>query len=583
MRNKKRILFIEHNLRNEKLGIMYLSAALKNSGHHATLIRIDKEDLDEGIRDYKPDFVAFSIATGEHTYALQIAQKVKQRYKIPNIFGGPHCTFFPEFVYEPDVDFVVSGQGEQTIVDIVEGHVRPGFVKATMANHPDTLAFPDRDIFYQYKEFRDNPMKNVITSRACPYRCSYCFNHSYLALAKVNGETRKWFNRRSVENVINEINEIRDQYFLGKVLFIDDNFIQKDAWTNDFLNVYSNQAGLPWMCSMRVNHLDEHLAERLFLSGLTMVNYALEPADPEVQQRLLNRGHIRNSDIIRAINLFNQFGIRARMQNMIGLPLANPLEDALNSMQFNINHAVTDSWCSIFQPYPRTALGQYCIDHGFISGDQLSFCSESFFHDSRLNIPDKREIYALQKLWYFIVDGNISLDLVQILIRGEFTQQIGDQLQELRFQCSRKKLYDIDDIDTATATDLQSRERCTPSVPSQVETATQSDSPVWLALKGLDLPNRFIEILLQVKFAPQELHHLTRYLRGKQIYSLPMYTVDDETGKLADPNISIFRRGCSDPITNDIRNMPEDHFMQGIAEIQEQLTLQSSHPQEKYL
>ncbi len=583
MSDKKRILFIEHNLRNEKLGIMYLSAALKNSGYHATLIQIDKEDLDEGIRDYKPDFVAFSIATGEHTYALQIAQKVKQQYRIPNIFGGPHCTFFPELAYETGVDFVVSGQGEQTIVDIVEGHVRPGFVKGTIANHPDTLAFPDRGIFYQYKEFRENPMKNVITSRACPYRCSYCFNHSYLALAKVNGETKKWFNRRSVENVTDEINEIRDQYSLGKVLFVDDNFIQEDAWTNDFLNVYSNQVGLPWMGSMRVNHLDEHLAARLFQSGLVMVNYALESADPEVQQRLLNRGHIRNSDIIRAINLFNQFGIRARMQNIIGLPLTNPLEDALNTLQFNVNHAVTDSWCSIFQPYPRTALGQYCIDHGFINGDQVSFCSESFFHDSRLNLPNKREIYALQKLWYFIVDGNIPLDLIQILIQGEFTKQIGDQLQELRFQCSRKKLYDIDDIDPATATDLQSRERWATSVPSHTGTAAQLDSPVRLAIKGLNLPNRFIEILIQVKFAAQELHHLARYLSGEQVCSPPMYTLDDETGKLADPNISIFRRGCADPIINDIRNMPEAHFMQGIAEIQKHLTLQSSYPQERHL
>lgn len=567
-----RVLFIEQNLRNEKLGIMYLSASLKKHGHHAELVQIDKGDLDDKIQDYHPDFVAFSIATGEHIYALQIAQEVKKRYGIPNIFGGPHCTFFPEFIDEPDIDFLISGQGEQAIVDIVEGHVKPGFVKGSIANYLDDLSFPDRDIFYQYKEFRDNPMKNVITSRACPYRCSYCFNHSYLALTKIDGETKKWFNRRSIENVVAEVNEIRDRYPMEQILFIDDSFIQGRSWLNAFLDGYTKQVQLPWMCSLRINCLDDQLAERLFDSGLVMVNYALESADPEIQQRLLNRGHISNSDVIRAISLFNRFGVRARMQNMIGLPLANPLEDALNTLQFNLNHRVTDSWCSIFQPYPRTALGQYCIDHGYISEDQLSSCADSFFDESRLNIPDKRELYALQKLWYFIVEGNIPLDLVQILIQGDFTPRIGAQLQELRFRCSRKKLYDIDDVSPTTAIDLKSRERWTTAIPLQTGSATETELLIRAALKGISLPDCFIEIISQVKFAPRELHHLVKYINGKCVYNPPIYTVDNETGELVNPNISIYKRGNTNPLANDIRNMPEAHFMRGIAEVREALS-----------
>lgn len=73
MRAGKRVLFVERNLRNEKLGIMYLSAALKARGHHADLIQTDKEDLDDRLGDYRPDFVAFSITTGEHIFALSVA------------------------------------------------------------------------------------------------------------------------------------------------------------------------------------------------------------------------------------------------------------------------------------------------------------------------------------------------------------------------------------------------------------------------------------------------------------------------------------------------------------------------------
>lgn len=577
VRHPKRVLFVERNLRNEKLGVMYLSAALKARGHHADLIQTDKEDLDARVRDLRPDFVAFSITTGEHVGALQTAREIKRRHGIANLFGGPHCTYFPEIGFEADVDFVVQGQGEHAVVDIVEGRVSPGFHKAPMVEHLDALPHPDREIFYQYPEFRDNPMKNVITSRACPYKCSYCFNHSQLALTKVDHETKQWFDRRSVADVTTEIRLLQQRYPLDKVLFIDDSFIQSRAWLHNFLDGYTQDVRLPWMCSLRVNCLDEALAEKMFRSGLEMVNYAMESADPDVQQRLLHRGHISNADVIRSIALFARYGIRARMQNMIGLPLTNPLEDALNTLQFNLRHRVTDSWCSIFQPYPRTALGQYCVDHGFTTPDQLRHCSESFFDESRLDIADKNELYALQKLWYFIIDGQLPLDLVQILIRGKFTPRIGNDLQKLRFQCSRKKLYGLSDANPATAVDLRSRERWAVQPAGDEAGAAGSAALVRAALRDTPLPDRFVELLTTVEFTDAPCSALLRYAAGERVYPSPLYTIDDASGELADPAVSIYRRGTPNADQHDIRTMPEEHFMRGMAEVRAQLTQNRGH------
>ncbi len=571
MRGRKRVLFIERNLRNEKLGVMYLAGSLKAHGHHADLVQTDKEDLHERISAYRPDFVAFSITTGEHVYALAAAREVKARYGLPSIFGGPHATYFPEIGYEPGVEFVVQGQGERAIVDIVEGRVAPGFHKAEMAVHLDDLPLPDREIFYQYREFRDNPMKNAITSRACPYKCSYCFNHSQLALTRIDGETRRWFDRRSVEHVAAELNALRDSYPLEKVLFIDDSFIQSRSWLDEFLAGYTAEVRLPWLCSLRVNCLDEELAERMFESGLEMVNYALESADPDVQQRLLHRGHISNGDVIRAISLFNRFGVRARMQSMIGLPLSNPLEDALNTLQFNVRNRVTDAWCSIFQPYPRTALGQYCVDHGYVSPDQLRHCSESFFDESRLDIPNKAELYALQKLWYFVIEGELPIELVRILIRGRFTPEIGDQLQRLRFRCSRKNLYGIDDADPETAVNLASRERWAFAGAAGGGLPGEDAELVRAALRTTPLPDRFVDILTQVTFDDASRDDLRRYLRGERPTEPTIYTIDDATGELADPAVSIFIRGTADPEASDIRNMPEEHFMRGMVDVRRDL------------
>lgn len=568
----KKVLFIERNLMNEKLGIMYLSASLKASGHHASLVQTDKQNLDDFIRDYRPDFVAFSIMTGDHVHALKTARYVKEKYGIPNLFGGPHCTFFPEIGFEEDLDFVVQGQSEHLIIDIVEGRVKPGFHKAEMPGHLDNLPFPDRDIFYQYAEFHDRPMKNIMTSRACPYKCSYCFNHSQYALTKVDGETKKWFDRRSIENINREIHQIVSRYPLQKINFCDDSFIQSQAWLHEFLEGYTREAGFPWICSLRANCLDEELASKMAASGLEMVSYAMESADPDVQQRLLHRGHITNGDIIRAIELFDRYQIRARMQNIIGLPLSNPLEDALNTVQFNMRHKVLDSWCSIFQPYPRTALGQYCMDQGFITEDQLRYCTESFFDESKMKIENNSEIYALQKLWYFIVDSNLPLDLVQILIRGKFTTKIGDQIQKLRYHYSRNKLFQIDAVDPEKAVDLASREAWgNMGVDDQIQ-RSQHAAVIENVLKKTQISPRLISLLTQVEFQNEEIENLKKFDAGEKIYPTPLYTINDETGELADPNVSIYMRGVKNPEEADIRKMPDAHFMRDMAKVRQELT-----------
>lgn len=571
----KRVLFVERNLRNEKLGIMYLSGSLKAHGHHANLVQTDKTSLDDFIQDYKPDFVAFSITTGEHINALKVARYVKQKYGIPNIFGGPHCTFFPEIGYEEGVDFVVQGQAESVIIDIVEGRVKKGFIKAELAEHIDDLPMADREIFYQYPEFANNPMKNVITSRACPYKCSYCFNHAQFALTKIDGETKKWFDRRSIKNVVQEIDQIRSQYPLEKVLFIDDNFIQSQEWLHAFLDGWKEKVKLPWLCSLRVNSLSEELGIKMFESGLEMINYAMESADPDVQQRLLHRGHITNKDILNAIKLMGRFGVRARMQNIIGLPLLNSLEDALNTLQFNKQHRVTDSWCSIFQPYPRTALGQYCIDHNFTTEDNLKHCSESFFDESRINIPHKNEIYALQKIWYFAVDFNLPLDLIQIIIRGKFTKETGDKIQKLRFQYSRKKLYGINEAhpsdNPSKNLGLQSRERWAGMDQNDTSIPNNPLQIVYEAFSKTNAPDELVNIIAQVEFEEKEILDLKKFISGEQVYATPIYTINDETGDLKDPEISIYKRGTPDADARDIRKMPDSHFMKDMLKVREDL------------
>lgn len=86
-------LFINKPFFIEPLGIMYLSSAIKNSGHKADLA-ITSENLEEKFEKFKPDFVGYSIMTGDQDFYDEINKRLKSRFHFFSVAGGPHPTFF---------------------------------------------------------------------------------------------------------------------------------------------------------------------------------------------------------------------------------------------------------------------------------------------------------------------------------------------------------------------------------------------------------------------------------------------------------------------------------------------------------
>ncbi|MEW6221249.1 MAG: radical SAM protein [Thermodesulfobacteriota bacterium] len=438
-----RVLFVEHRLRNEKLGIMVLSAVLKQHGHETALVQTAQEDLDAVLDAFAPDWIAFSVMTGEHQRALATARAIKERRPVTTLFGGPHCSFFPEIGAEPGVDYVIQGAGEEIILEVLAGRLSPGVFRGNLVRDMDRLPFADRDLLYGEPRFRDNPIKNVMTLRDCPYNCAYCYNHLWKSLYA--DQRDGLFRRRSVENVLAEIAAIRERFPLAKINFLDDNFLFDGAWVESFCQAYRQEVGLPFLINVRANLVEERTVQMLREAGCEMVNFALESADPEVQRKILNRGAFTNEGVIRSIELFHLHGIRIRMQNMIGLPVPDPLADAMNTLRFNLEHRVEDSWVSIFQPYPRTRLAEYAVEHGFLKDASLDACAESFFDESRLVIPDRDKLNRLQKWWYFIVRHQLPEPVIDLLLELPMTREQGERLLATRFAMSRRYFYGLPD------------------------------------------------------------------------------------------------------------------------------------------
>lgn len=431
----KKILFIEKKLRTDKLGFLYLSASLKNAGHSVDMIQDDVESVDDYITSHPIDFAMYSVTTGEHLWFIEKNRQLKQRHQFKAVVGGPHFTFFPEQGMEDScIDHVVQGPGETAVLDIVEGRTDQKFIKGEI---PDlnSLLLPDRSILYKYDEFGKAPMKRFIATRFCIYNCKYCFNHLYKKIYK--DDIPKMLQRPSPDKIINEIIKVRDEYGLKTVYFNDDDLPGDRNWLTEFCTKYKEKINLPYCGSMRANSVNREIIKMMADSGCTFMNTALESANPETQ-KYLRRGSITNAQVEDACNLCKEFGIKVRLQNMIGLPVDNPLKDAMDTLSYNIRINPTDSGCSIFQPFPKTDLWKETLKKGLITEQTQSI---NFFEKTALNIKDAEKINRLHKWWFYIVKYQIPIELVDILIELPLTEALSSRIQNIRWDIAKKLLY----------------------------------------------------------------------------------------------------------------------------------------------
>ena len=218
-----KVAFIQDELRTRE-GIMILSAILKKHGHDTDVFsKCAENDLITSVLDYHPDVIALSCSTYEHKFALECAREIKTLSPSQFIImGGPHPTFFPEVIDDSALDAVCVGEGEGAMLDLVQalddsrpltgienwwikvdgGQIERNPVRAAESDL-DAIAFPDRKLLLEADEFtRQSGIKHFITSRGCPYDCTYCFNH---ALAEVYRGKGKRLRQMSVDKVIEEV------------------------------------------------------------------------------------------------------------------------------------------------------------------------------------------------------------------------------------------------------------------------------------------------------------------------------------------------------------------------------------------
>jgi len=213
---------------------------LKNLNPENPIIKKTFEEIESILKTFNPSYVGITIPTAKYLVAKIIAEKIKTiNPKIKIIVGGPHPTCLPEkTVLEPCFDVVVRREGEIPFLNIIEtleknstllyarGIVFKVYNKPVYTPEQeyiedlDSLPFPAWDLFYKYKEHHPDSFGALITSRGCPYNCTFCASKTIWA--------RKTRNR-SVKKIVEEIKYTNRNFNTTTFRINDDTFtLNKD-------------------------------------------------------------------------------------------------------------------------------------------------------------------------------------------------------------------------------------------------------------------------------------------------------------------------------------------------------------------
>lgn len=399
----------------EPLGVLYLSAVSKKNNHKVYAVENSLASIEEEIKTIKPDLIAVSVTTPSFSYLFQTVKKLKIKYNIPTVFGGPHITFFPEVIKYREIDYAFRGECEEAFREFLnlmeEGKpvsevynlvfkeadkdIKQNSLKPLISNL-DILPFPDRELLANYKEFSEADIRSVIASRGCPYNCSYCFNKPYYQLYKESSINR--VRLRSVDNVVQECLELKNIYKVRMIHFFDDIFPFQKDWLSEFADKYSKRVGLPFFTNTHFDVCAKDYLEHLSTAGCKTLIIGVETGDEELREKVLYR-KMSNKIMIEKAKLIHSYGIKIYTQNLVGLPFGSLAKD-IETLRLNINLKTDFAGAYLCQPYPKTEIERMAREAGLI--DDSYGISRSFYYSSPLKLVNKKEIEKLRRIFTIV-------------------------------------------------------------------------------------------------------------------------------------------------------------------------------------
>ncbi|MBR9706088.1 radical SAM protein [Candidatus Pacearchaeota archaeon] len=312
--------------------LAYTAAILEKNNIRVDIIDAVAEEktlsqITDLIKSKNYDLVVIETSTPSIDFDLKAAEEVKKVSKARIVLIGPHATHFDKELLKHDfVDIIARGEFEYTILDIcnkklmeVEG-ITYKENKETKRNKDrpliedlDNLPFPDRHLFkmsHYDSHLYKSPSFLMITSRGCPYQCTYCLWPQVMYGHK--------FRARSAKSVVDEMELLIKKHGAREICFDDDTFtIGKERVIEICREIIQRNLKIEWSCFGRVG-LDEETLREMKEAGCEHIRYGVESGSQELLNRCKKFTNI--PQIKETFKLTKKVGIRDYGTFMIGLP-----------------------------------------------------------------------------------------------------------------------------------------------------------------------------------------------------------------------------------------------------------------------
>ncbi|MFH1460442.1 MAG: radical SAM protein [Candidatus Omnitrophota bacterium] len=432
----KILLIVEETFYMDRLGILYLSYPLKRFNYDVKLAVFAKEGfpgIEQIMQEYSPDIVGYSMMTGEYNTLNRVNKYLKNKFNFLSVFGGPHPTFYPDLIKESHIDAICVGEGDIAFAEFCRRVKEsdkywqtPGFYvkhNGNIFSNPllslvkdlDQLSFPDRKLMYEAQpDVYEDGTKVFISSRGCPYSCSYCFNKKYNDIYKNKSIVVR---HRSPNNVIQEIDATKQEYGLRHVFFLDDIFtIKPKGWVEEFSTLYKQKIDLPFSCHVRANLVSDSEIKLLKNAGLNSVLIGIECGDERVSNEVLNR-NLSNKIIFQAIQILKKHDIKIWTHNLLGIPVKDSFEVGIKTLDMNLKIRPVYAHSGLLFPYPGTEIRKQSLRNNFLNENSVFFETHQKYSVFNFNKKEKSQIERLHYLFGLTVRFPFLRKIIRLLVK----------------------------------------------------------------------------------------------------------------------------------------------------------------------
>jgi anaerobic magnesium-protoporphyrin IX monomethyl ester cyclase len=398
-----KVLFLEIDTEQAwgvaSLGPAFIAPFLRREGHEVSMLRVAPEEpLPEVVRavqEVGPSIIGLSLTTRQWLRGRDVIQAVRKVLDVPVIAGGLHPTFAPEEVLAtPGFDYACLGEGEEAMRDLLavlekkgrfplmgikniwaKGGMRPPLRPPLQPL--DAMPFIARDLLDE-----KYGVVQVTTQRGCPFPCTYCAARMYDELYEGTGED--YGRRRSHENVLAELDEIRRRGELNYIVFLDDTFTIHHPWVKKYCEFHRDRVGVPFSIHARVETVNPEMLDMLAAAGCKHIVYGVESGSERVRREILRRP-VTNQRFVDVFRWTRESGINIVANYMLGIP-GETRADVEATLALHEQLLPDDFGYFVFYPYPGTHLFKLCLERGYLPENYLELPANH--RASILKLPD---------------------------------------------------------------------------------------------------------------------------------------------------------------------------------------------------